>query len=364
MSKPLKILVSGGGTGGHIFPAIAIANAIKALRPDTEFLFIGAKGKMEMEKVPAAGYKIEGLTVAGFNRKNMLKNISFPFKLIGSLMKARRIVKRFNPDVAVGTGGYASGPALKAAGWLKIKTVLQEQNALPSVTNRLLAKKAERICVAFEGMEKYFPASKIRLTGNPIRDSITKSTTTREDGAREFGMDPNKPTVFITGGSLGARAINKGIIAGLEKASTAGIQMIWQCGKYYLEECKKQAEGRSGVHVTDFITSMEAAYAAADVIVSRAGGTISELAVIGKPCILLPSPNVAEDHQTKNVMALVKIDAAILVKDDESETRLMDEIIGLLGNENRRRELSDNIKTQARPNASMDIATEVLSLVK
>lgn len=366
MSKQVKILVSGGGTGGHIFPAIAIANAIKKMRPDVDFLFVGASGRMEMEKIPAAGYPIVGLPVAGFQRKlspgNIMKNILFPFKLVFSMMKALMVVVRFKPDLAIGTGGYASGPVLKICGWMGVPYVLQEQNSLPGVTNKLLGIHAKAVCVAFDHMEQYFAKEKIHVTGNPVRENLAGSHISREEAMMSFGFSLNKKTVFVTGGSLGAGPINEGIAAGMEELIKQDIQVIWQCGKFYLEQYKKFEHAQ--VRVLDFIKDMDKAYAAADIIVSRAGGTISELAIVGKPTILLPSPNVAEDHQTKNVQALVEKNATVLIKDQDAKANLVKEIISLCFDEMRKEQLSNNIKGMAKPNAAKDIASLALSIIE
>ena len=306
--QPLKFIVSGGGTGGHIFPAIAIANALKKRVPDAEFLFVGAKGRMEMEKVPAAGYTIEGLWISGLQRKVTWSNFAFPFKVISSLMKAKRILKKFHPDAAIGTGGYASGPMLRVAANAGVPTIIQEQNSFPGITNRVLSKKADLICVAYEGMEKYFPKEKIVFTGNPVRQDILNLEGKRPRGQEMFGLDPNKTTVLVIGGSLGARTLNESIAAGLSLLAEKNIQIIWQTGKAFFETAKSEAAKFSGRNffVRDFITQMDYAYAAADVVVSRAGASsVSELTIVRKPSILVPSPNVAEDHQTKNAMALV-----------------------------------------------------------
>ena len=365
IKKNKRVIISGGGTGGHIFPAIAIGKALQAADKDIELLFVGANGKMEMEKVPLAGFNIIGLNIAGFQRKLTLQNLSFPFKLLGSLWKAYSVVKNFKPAVAVGVGGYASGPTLKVASWLGVKTVLQEQNSLPGVTNQLLGKKASVICVAFDGMEKYFDASKLRFTGNPIRESIVDIKITKAEAASLFQFAANKKIVFVTGGSLGAKAINEGIAAHLKEIVEKDIQVIWQTGKVYLPMYKKYEEAfPDHVRVLDFLPNIDAAYAAADVVVSRAGGTISELAILAKPSILLPSPNVAEDHQTHNVMALVNTQAGILVKDIDANRLLGPTIIELITNETQQRVLSENILKLARPSAAMDIAKEIIQLMQ
>lgn len=358
-NKALKILISGGGTGGHVFPAIAIGKALKKIQPEVELLYVGAKGKIEMTKVPEAGFKVVGLNIAGFQRSLSLKNLLFPFKLAISLLQAFFIILKFKPDAAIGVGGYASGPTLRIASFLGIPTFLQEANSLPGVTNRLLAKKARKVFVAFDGMDKYFAAEKIKNFGNPIRDSIKDITLSKQAAVQSFGLDVNRPIVFITGGSLGARAINKAIAARLSLLKEKSIQLIWQVGKIYLNDYQQFTA--TDVLVLDFVKNMDEAYAAADVIVSRAGGTISELAIVGKPCILLPSPNVAEDHQTVNVMSLVKVNAAILVTDAESEEKLCPEIIRLLDDTILSNELASNIKKMAKPNAANDIAQCILN---
>lgn len=358
----MKVLMTGGGTGGHVFPAIAIANAIKALMPNTEFLFVGANGKMEMDKVPQAGYKIEGLTIAGLQRSfdisSILKNLIFPVKLVTSMCKALWIVARFRPDVAVGTGGYASGPVLKICGWMGIPYFLQEQNSHAGITNKLLGLQSAGVFVAFEGMEKYFPKDKIFITGNPIRDSIRHIKLTKEEAVKEFGLDSSKKVVFVTGGSLGARSINQAIAGHIEEIEKAGIQLIWQCGKAYIQTYKKLETPQ--IRVFDFISNMEAAYSAADIIVSRSGGTISELAIIGKPTILLPSPNVAEDHQTKNVQALVDKQATILVKDVDASEVMVAKMIELLNDESLQKSLSAHIAAFAKPDAAEEIARRII----
>jgi len=358
MKQPLIVLISGGGTGGHVFPAIAIANALKVMHPNINILFVGAKGKLEMQKVPEAGYPIKGLWISGFQRKLTLQNLLFPIKLIWSLVSAFFIVLKFKPNVAVGVGGYASGPTLKVAEWFGIPTVLQEANSYPGVTNRLLGKGASKVCLAYEGMEKYFDAEKIVVTGNPIRSLITASTVRKAEAAAEFKLQADKKTVLITGGSLGAKAINLAIAKKISQLlQMQDVQIIWQTGKLYLaqyEFYKINAEHK--LIITDFIKRMDCAYALADVIVSRAGGTIAELAIIGKPAILLPSSNVAEDHQTKNVKALVARQAALLVTDDEAEEKLVPTIINLLNDETLQKSLSQNFKQFAKPKAAKHIA--------
>ena len=362
-----NIIISGGGTGGHIFPAISIANAIKAIEPKCNILFVGALGKIEMEKVPAAGYEIIGLPVAGLHRRLTIKNLSFIFKLIKSLNKAKQIIKSFNPDVVVGVGGYASGPVLWMANKKGIPTLIQEQNSYAGVTNKLLAKKAKKICVAYEGMEKYFPEKKIILTGNPVRQDLLDKIGSRDEAIKYFDLDENKKTILVVGGSLGARTINQSIISGIELIGKSEFQLLWQTGKYYFNDAKTQADasGFKNIKVNDFIVRMDMAYAAADIIVSRAGaGTISELCLVGKPVILVPSPNVAEDHQTKNAMALVNKNAALMVKDSEANEKLIDTTLNLLDDENKMMELSVNIKAMALRDSAKIIAEEVMKLYK
>ncbi len=363
-SKPLKVIVSGGGTGGHIFPAIAIANAIEKIHPDTEFLFVGAQGKMEMTKVPEAGYKIEGLWISGLQRKFTLDNLSFPFKVISSLWRSRQIVKQFKPDLAIGVGGYASGPLVKVAAWKNIPSLIQEQNSFPGLANRLLAKSVDKICVVYEGMEKYFEKEKIIITGSPIRDLIINATYNKQEGLEHFGLSADKKVVFVTGGSLGARGINNGIKASLETFRKNNIQLIWQTGKFYIDEMQQVVlpEDKDFKPMA-FVKRMDLAYAAADVIVSRAGGTISELRVVGKPAILMPSPNVTEDHQTYNAMSLVKKDAAILIKDKEAPQILGQTIVDLFNDPERCKKLSTNIKKMEIRDAADQIAREALALV-
>ncbi len=361
-----RIVISGGGTGGHIFPAIAIADTIKEIHPDAEILFVGAKGRMEMERVPKAGYKIEGLWISGIQRKLSLKNLSFPFKLISSMMKAKGIVKKFKPDVAVGVGGYASGPLLKVASMRGVPSVIQEQNSFPGITNRWLAGNVDRICVSYSGLERWFPADKIVMTGNPVRKHVVELEGKREEAAAHFGLDPNKPTLLVVGGSLGARTINQSIQAGLAYFKDSGVQLIWQSGKAYADEAAEavKALNADNVKTSPFIDRMDLAYALASVVVSRAGAmSVSELCLTGKPSILVPSPNVAEDHQTKNAQALVKENAAVLVRDSEAREKLYEAIRSLMDNEAKRNELSENVKKLAHPDASKKIATEILNLI-
>ena len=368
MKENLKIIISGGGTGGHIFPAISIANAIKELRPDTNILFVGAEGRMEMHRVPAAGYPIKGLPVAGFDRKNLLKNIPVLIKLFKSQRLARKIVKDFGPHVAVGVGGYASGPTLKVAGNMGIPTLLQEQNSYAGVTNKLLAKDAKKICVAYEGMERFFDKDKIILTGNPVRQGLRNHQTTREEAIASFGLNPNKHTVLILGGSLGARAINQCLMNHLDKVKASGVQFIWQTGKIYIDEARAtvaQAGELPMLHVTDFISDMATAYSAADLVISRAGaGSISEFCLLQKPVILVPSPNVSEDHQTKNALALVNKNAALYVKDTEANDQLLDKAIDAVNQPELLKNLSKNIAELAFTDSANVIAKEVIKLAE
>ena len=368
MKENLRIIISGGGTGGHIFPAVSIANAIKEQLPDTEILFVGAEGRMEMHRVPAAGYQIKGLPVAGFDRKNLLKNIPVLIKLFKSQRMARKIVKDFRPHAAVGVGGYASGPTLKVAGNMGIPTLLQEQNSYAGVTNKLLAKQAKKICVAYDGMERFFDKDKIILTGNPVRQGLRNHEVTREDAIRSFNLDPNKKTILILGGSLGARTINQCLMTNLDKIKASGVQFIWQTGKIYIEEARA-AVAKAGelpmLHVTDFISDMASAYSAADLVISRAGaGSISEFCLLQKPVILVPSPNVAEDHQTKNALALVNKNAALYVKDVEAKELLLDKAIEAVGHPQLLKNLSKNIAELAFTDSANVIAKEVIKLAK
>lgn len=361
----IRVILSGGGTGGHIFPAVAIANAIKNTNPHAEIKFVGAKGRMEMEKVPTAGYPIEGLWISGLQRRITADNLLFPFKVLSSLLKALQILKSFNPDVVVGTGGYASGATLKVASWLGIPTIIQEQNSFPGITNKLLASKAEKICVAYEGMEKFFPAEKIKLTGNPVRHEIEFNKNTREDALKHFKLSNNKITLLVVGGSLGARTINQSINAGLSQLAASNIQVIWQTGKYYATqatEATSEYQGK-GILNSPFIKEIDKAYAAADIVVSRAGAiAISELCISGKPTILVPSPNVAEDHQTKNALALSTRNAALLVKDSEASANLISTIISLASNHEEQKILSKNISAMALRNSASQIAEYIFEL--
>ncbi len=366
MEESFRVIISGGGTGGHIFPAVSIANAIKEQYPDAEILFVGAEGRMEMQRVPAAGYNIIGLPVAGFDRKHLLRNIGVLAKLLRSQIKARKIVKSFKPDVAVGVGGYASGPTLKVAGMMGIPTLIQEQNSYAGVTNKLLAKQAAKICVAYEGMERFFDKDKIILTGNPVRQGLLNHTISREEAIRSFHLDPDKKTILIVGGSLGARTINNCVMQGLEKIKDSGVQFIWQTGKIYIDEARAtvaQAGELPMLYTTDFISDMATAYSAADLVISRAGaGSISEFCLLAKPVILVPSPNVAEDHQTKNALALVNKDAALYVKDAEAGEKLLDTAIVTVRQPGKLKNLSTNIAKLALKDSATVIATEVCKL--
>jgi len=368
MKENIRVIISGGGTGGHIFPAVSIANAIKELHPNAKILFVGAEGRMEMHRVPAAGYPIKGLPIAGFDRKNLLKNIPVLIKLFKSQQLARKIVKDFRPHVAVGVGGYASGPTLKVAGSMGIPTLLQEQNSYAGVTNKLLAKQAKKICVAYEGMERFFDKNKIILTGNPVRQGLLNENTTREEAIASFGLDPNKRTILILGGSLGARTINQCLMNNLDKVKSSGVQFIWQTGKIYIEEARTsvaQAGELPMLHVTDFISDMAIAYRAADLVISRAGaGSISEFCLLQKPVILVPSPNVAEDHQTKNALALVNKNAALYVKDADAKELLLDKAIETVNQPELLNNLSKNIAELAFTNSANVIAKEVIKLAE
>lgn len=362
----MRIIISGGGTGGHIFPAIAIANALKEKDPNTEILFVGAKGRMEMEKVPAAGYKIEGLWISGLQRRLTVKNLSVPFKVISSLVKARKIIKQFKPNVVVGVGGYASWAVVKAAAMKKIPTLIQEQNSFPGKSNINLAKKVNKICVAFQGMEKFFPAGKIVLTGNPVRKNIIDIKNKRSEALEFFKLKSDKKILLVVGGSLGARTINESISGLLDFLKEKNIQLIWQTGKTYHETAKNEIDkySEAGMVTFDFISRMDLAYAAADMIVSRAGAiSVSELCCIGKPVILVPSPNVAEDHQTKNAMALVKVNAAKLLKDVECLQTLGKVIDEIFCDEKEMQSLSENIKKLALPDSANAIADEIQKLI-
>jgi UDP-N-acetylglucosamine--N-acetylmuramyl-(pentapeptide) pyrophosphoryl-undecaprenol N-acetylglucosamine transferase len=356
----IKVIISGGGTGGHIFPAIAIAQALLRLNPQNELLFVGANGRMEMEKVPAAGFRIVGLDIAGLQRRFTLSNLLLPFKVVGSLLKARSVVREFRPDVAVGVGGYASGPLLFAAAGMNVPTLIQEQNSFAGVTNRILSRRAKRICVAYSGMEKYFSPEKTILTGNPVRSDLKDSGGKREEGMRHFGLVEGKPVVLVIGGSLGARTINRAILAGKDKFEKEGVQVIWQTGKSGADYA---AQSGPALKVFPFIQRMDLAYAVADVVVSRAGASsVSELALAEKAAILIPSPNVAEDHQTKNAMALVREGAALLVEDRQAESELVDRVVELLRDLPKRQDLSRKIAGFGKPDAADVIAGEIYKL--
>ena len=361
----LKVIISGGGTGGHIYPAIAIADAIKELKPNAEILFVGALGKMEMEKVPEAGYKIIGLWISGIQRKLTFQNLLFPFKLIDSLLKARKIIKRFQPNVAVGVGGYASAPTLQAATNKGIPSLLQEQNSYAGLTNKILSKSVKKICVAYPNMENYFPSEKIIFSGNPVRKDILELNHLKSAAYQHFGLNPNKKTLLVTGGSLGALTLNESVKNSISELLKADYQLIWQTGKFYIESIKAEFENQNSENVwfNAFIRRMDYAYAIADVVVARAGAlSISELCLAGKPSILVPSPNVAEDHQTKNAMALVNQNAAILIKDTQARTELMNTANNMLSDTEKQNSLIQQIKTLAKPNAATDIAKEVIKL--
>lgn len=368
MKDEIRIIISGGGTGGHIFPAVSIANAIKAKRPDARILFVGAEGRMEMQRVPAAGYDIVGLPVCGFDRKNLLRNVRVLWKLAQSQLKARRVIKEFRPQAAVGVGGYASGPTLKVAGMMGIPTLLQEQNSYAGVTNKLLARKAEKICVAYEGMERFFDKEKIILTGNPVRQDLLTKQVARDEAVRSFGLDPRKKTILIVGGSLGARTINQCVLGHLDFIRRSDVQFIWQTGKIYIDDARRQVAEAGQLpmlHVTDFLSKMEVAYSAADLVISRAGaGSISEFCLLRKPVILVPSPNVAEDHQTKNALALVDKGAAIYVKDSEAQAKMLETAIDTVNNPELLGSLSENISKLAFSDSADRIADEVLKLAE
>ena len=366
LPKHKRVIISGGGTGGHIFPAISIANALRKIDPETEILFVGAEGRMEMEKIPAAGYKIIGLPVAGLYRSLTLKNFYVLIKLLKSLRKARKVIMEFKPDVVVGVGGYASGPVLRQAGWMGIPTLIQEQNSYAGVTNKLLARKASKICVAYDGMERYFPASKIIKTGNPVRQNFENLKSLQEEALNFFKLKKEFPVVLVLGGSLGAGSINNSLSENINKLRDSDCQWLWQTGKYYYENVKAlvSVSFSGNISVHGFINRMDYAYAAADVIVTRAGaGTISELCLVGKPVILIPSPNVAEDHQTRNAEALSKNNAAMLISDSQAIKTLVDEAIKLVSDKNRRDSYSENILKMADRDADIRIAEEVFKLI-
>lgn len=362
--KQYKFILSGGGTGGHIYPAIAIANELKLRFPDAEILFVGASNKMEMQKVPQAGYPIKGLWIAGIQRKLSFDNALFPIKLLDSLLKSRTIIRHFKPDVVIGTGGFASGPLLRVAGIAGIPTVLQEQNSFPGITNKWLSKKASKICVAYENLEQFFPNNKIVLTGNPVRQDLIAIKGKRQDAIDFFKLDISKKTILVLGGSLGARRINQLIAKELVNFSSQNVQLIWQCGKLYNDEYAHFNENEN-VQVLPFIERMDLAYAAADVIISRAGASsVSELCLVAKPTLFIPSPNVAEDHQTKNANAIVEKHGAILIKESELDTQFTTKINALLNDEVLQKNLSENMLKLAKPNATKDIVDEIVKLIK
>jgi UDP-N-acetylglucosamine--N-acetylmuramyl-(pentapeptide) pyrophosphoryl-undecaprenol N-acetylglucosamine transferase len=365
-NKPYRLIISGGGTGGHIFPAIAIANEFRERHPSAQILFVGAKGKMEMTRVPEAGYKIIGLWISGIQRKLTLENLLFPFKLIISYLRAMFIVRRFKPHAVVGTGGYASGPIMMAATRFGFPSIIQEQNSFAGLANKQVASRVKRICVAYEGMNKYFPSEKIAVTGNPVRKDLLDIDSKRERALNHFGFDPSKRTLLIVGGSLGARTINESILKGIDKLVETDVQVVWQSGKAYYSTCKERLSANSlrSVRLFDFLKEMDLAYAVADVVISRSGAlAVSELCIARKPCILVPSPNVAEDHQTKNAQSLVGKEAALLVKDEEAPDRLVDEALRLLFDENQCKKLSENISKLAKPDATKDIVNEIEKLL-
>ncbi|WP_407557357.1 undecaprenyldiphospho-muramoylpentapeptide beta-N-acetylglucosaminyltransferase [Winogradskyella sp. 4-2091] len=361
--KPYKFILSGGGTGGHIYPAVAIADELKSRYPNAEFLFVGASDRMEMDKVPQAGYKIDGLWISGIQRKLTLKNLAFPFKLISSLLKSRKIIKTFKPDAVIGTGGFASGPLLQVASSKGIPSLIQEQNSFPGITNKLLGKKVNTICVAYDGLERFFPKEKVKLTGNPIRKDLLEVKNKQIEGKDAFTLKHNKKTLLVLGGSLGARRINQLIEANIEFFETQDIQVIWQCGKLYYNQYK-QYNDLDRVQVHAFLNQMDLAYAAADVIISRAGAiSVSELCIVGKPVIFIPSPNVAEDHQTKNAKSVADKGAAILIREKDLDADFQNEFSALISNEDKQKELSKHIEALALVNATNDIVDEVEKLL-
>lgn len=362
--RKLKFILSGGGTGGHIYPAIAIANELKSRFPDAEFLFVGAQDKMEMQKVPQSGYAIEGLWIAGLQRKLTLQNAMFPLKLVSSLLKSRQIIKKFKPDVVIGTGGFASGPLLQTANTLNIPTVIQEQNSYPGITNKLLSKKANAICVAYENLEQFFPKNKIVFTGNPVRQDILDIDSKRSEALSYFNLDENKKTLLVIGGSLGARRINQLIAKEIDFLRNNNLQIIWQCGNLYMADYKHFSDVEN-VQVVSFIDRMDLIYAAADFVISRAGASsVSELCLVGKPTIFIPSPNVAEDHQTKNAKAIVDKNGALLIKESELDEKFESVFNKLIHDENLQNSLSENMKKLAKPNATKDIVEQIVKLIK
>jgi UDP-N-acetylglucosamine--N-acetylmuramyl-(pentapeptide) pyrophosphoryl-undecaprenol N-acetylglucosamine transferase len=366
MQKPYRFILSGGGTGGHIFPALAIADEIKNQLPNAEILFVGAEGKMEMQKVPEAGYKIFGLPIAGIQRSLTLKNLTFPFKLLNSLKQAKKIVKNFRPDAVIGVGGYASGPTLRAASNLGIPCLLQEQNSYAGLTNKWLKQKVKQICVAYDGMERYFPKHKLNITGNPVRKNLLELPE-KSKAQKSFDLEAGLPTILVLGGSLGARTINESIVQNLDTLNSENCQMIWQTGKLYHQEMLVRSEETEHQHlkIVEFIKNMDEAYAAADIIISRAGAlSVSELQIVGKPVIFVPSPNVAEDHQTKNALALVNKDAAVLVKDTDAIKNLLTTAYQLLKNDEKQKLLSSNIKKMAKPEATENIVSIIFKMIE
>jgi len=361
--KKLKFILSGGGTGGHIYPAVAIANELKSRFPDAEFLFVGAKNKMEMQKVPQSGYNIEGLWIAGLQRKLTLQNAMFPIKLISSLWESRRIIKKNKPNVVIGTGGFASGPLLIMANNMNIPTVIQEQNSYPGITNKLLSKKANKICVAYENLERFFPKEKMILTGNPVRQDLIDIESKKEEALKYFNLDSNKKTLLVLGGSLGARRVNQLIEKELKNINSLDVQIIWQCGKLYFEDYKKY--NSNDVQVLAFIDRMDLVYAAADIVISRAGASsVSELCIVGKPVLFIPSPNVAEDHQTKNAKSIVDKKGALMLKEAELDSQFCLVFEALLKDQGKQEQLSKNIKQLALPNATKQIVDEIVKLIK
>ncbi|TRX22513.1 undecaprenyldiphospho-muramoylpentapeptide beta-N-acetylglucosaminyltransferase [Flavobacterium franklandianum] len=365
--EKLKFILSGGGTGGHIYPAVAIANELKSRFPNAEFLFVGAKDKMEMQKVPQSGYKIEGLWIAGLQRKLTFQNAMFPFKLIDSLWKSRKIIKEFKPNVVIGTGGFASGPLLQVANMLTIPTVIQEQNSYPGITNKLLSKKANKICVAYENLEHFFPKEKMILTGNPVRQDLIDIESKKTEAIHNLNLDTNKKTLLVLGGSLGARRVNQLIEKELDNLKALNVQVIWQCGKLYFEDYKKynsNGNGNFNVQVVAFIDRMDLVYAAADIVISRAGASsVSELCIVGKPVIFIPSPNVAEDHQTKNAKSIVDKKGALMLKESELDSQFSIVFEALLKDSGKQEQLSKNIKQLALPNATKQIVDEIVKLI-
>ncbi|MCF8320750.1 MAG: undecaprenyldiphospho-muramoylpentapeptide beta-N-acetylglucosaminyltransferase [Flavobacterium sp.] len=358
-----KFIISGGGTGGHIYPAIAIANELKSRFPKAEFLFVGALDKMEMQKVPQAGYEIKGLWIAGLQRKLTMQNLLFPVKLVSSLLKSRAIIKSFKPDVVIGTGGFASGPLLQMANSLNIPTLIQEQNSYPGITNKLLSKKANKICVAYENLERFFPNEKMILTGNPVRQDLIAIDSKREEAIQYFNLDSSKKTLLILGGSLGARRVNQLIEKELDFFASQNVQVIWQCGKFYFEEYKKY--NSDSVQVFAFLDRMDLVYTAADFVISRAGASsVSELSIVGKPVLFIPSPNVAEDHQTKNAQSIVDKKGALMIKESELDENFISVFSNLVADENLQKQLSENLKKLAKVNATKDIVDEIIKLIK